>query len=52
MTPTGYTHLTQAEKQRILELRAQGYTLEQISRITGRGGGTVRRVIYKSFHLR
>lgn len=49
MTPRGYTHMTEAEKQRILELRAEGYTLEQISRITGRGGGSVRRVIYKDY---
>ena len=49
MTPTGYTHLTQAEKERILQLRAEGYTLKQISLMTDRGGGTVRRVIYKDY---
>ena len=48
MTPTGYTHLTNSERLRIITLRDAGYSLKQISIITGRGGGTVRRVLYKS----
>lgn len=48
MTPTGYTHLTNSERLRIITLRDAGYSLKQISQITGRGGGTVRRILYKS----
>jgi IS30 family transposase len=45
-TPTGRTHLTIQEKQLILSLRLQKYSIRQIAEETGRSTQTVKRIIY------
>jgi len=46
MKPTGYTYLTQEERQNIRTLRDRDYTLKQIEELTGRSSSTVKRLIY------
>jgi len=45
-TPKGRPHLTNEEKQTILRLRLEKFSIQQISDMTGRGTTTVKRVIY------
>lgn len=44
--PTGRTVMTNREKQTILQLRLQKYSIRQISEYTGRSATSVKRVIY------
>lgn len=44
--PKGKTFLTNQEKQTILQLRLQKYSIRQIAEATGRATTTVKRVIY------
>ena len=44
--PKGRTRLTSKEKQTILTLRLQGYSLKQIAEATSRSSTTVKRIVY------
>jgi len=44
--PKGRTQLTALEKQTILRLRLNGFSIQQIANQTGRSTTTVKRVIY------
>ncbi|MCP4324983.1 MAG: helix-turn-helix domain-containing protein [Alteromonadales bacterium] len=44
--PKGKTFLTNKERQTILQLRLQKYSIKQIAEATGRATTTVKRVIY------
>ncbi|GEM_PF-4830918 len=44
--PKGRTFLTNKERQTILQLRLQKYSIKQIAQYTERSATTVKRVIY------
>lgn len=44
--PKGRTRISSKEKQTILTLRLRGYSLKQISEMTGRSATSVKRVVY------
>ena len=44
--PKGKFFLTKKEKQIILKLRLQKYSIKQIANATGRSTTTVKRIIY------
>lgn len=44
--PNGRTWLNNQEKQRILKLRLEGYSIKQIAEIVSRSTTSVKRVIY------
>jgi len=46
MKPQGKTRLTNQEKQTILSLRLQRFSIQQIADMTGRSTMSVKRVIY------
>lgn len=46
LTPQGRTRLTSTEKQTILSLRLERFSIKQISNLTGRSTTTIKRVIY------
>jgi hypothetical protein len=45
-TPKGKSRLTTQEKQTILSLRLQRFSIQQIADMTGRSTMSVKRVIY------
>lgn len=46
MVPNGRTRLTNQERQRILKLRLEGFSLKQIAQLTNRSVTSVKRVVY------
>jgi DNA-binding NarL/FixJ family response regulator len=46
MIPKGRTRLTTQERQRILKLRLDGFSLQQIAEQTNRSITSVKRVVY------
>ena len=45
--PNGRTRMTTKEKQTILSMRLQLYSIKQIAKETGRSQTSVKRVIYQ-----
>tara|TARA_R110000782_G_scaffold8437_2_gene27580 strand:+ start:211 stop:420 length:210 start_codon:yes stop_codon:yes gene_type:complete len=48
-TPKGRSRLTPREKQTILSLRLQRFSIKQIAEMTNRSTTTVKRIIYPSY---
>ena len=44
--PNGWSRTTAAERQRIINLRKEGYSVRQICEMTGRSNMTVKKLIY------
>lgn len=45
-TPKGWTRTTAAERQQIINLRKEGYSVRQICEMTSRSSMTVKKIIY------
>jgi len=44
--PNGWSRMTAFEKQQIINLRKEGYSVKQICEMTGRSSMTVKKIIY------
>jgi DNA-binding NarL/FixJ family response regulator len=44
--PNGWSRTTAAERQQIINLRKEGYSVKQICEMTGRSSMTVKKLIY------
>ena len=44
--PNGWSRTTAAERQQIINLRKEGYSVRQICEMTGRSNMTVKKLIY------